>query len=110
MASEEEHAAGRMYCSSMRPIGKKPPAPSAKTRESAGPMTLGNMRSLGPRSIDATCKACGHREIVNVDDWPDEEPVPALGPRMRCSNCGHLGASVRPDWTQLRGVPGKPRP
>jgi hypothetical protein len=44
--------------------GKKPPAPSVRRRPAAiGPMTLGNMRSLGPRSLDVTCKACGHHII-----------------------------------------------
>ena len=66
-------------------------------------MTLGNMRSLGPRSLDVTCKACGYRTTVNVDGYPDDAAVPSVGPRMRCSRCGHLGAGVRPDWTQLRG-------
>jgi rubredoxin len=78
-------------------------------RTPTGPMTLGNMRSLGPRSLDIRCKACGYHATLNVDKWPDEEPVPAFGPRMRCSKCGHVGASVRPDWTQLRGVPGTRR-
>jgi hypothetical protein len=87
-----------------KPPGKKPPAPSA-TR----PMTLGNMRSLGPRSLDVTCSACGYHTTVNVDDWPDEVLVISFGPRMRCTNCGHLGANVMPDWRQLRGVPGTPR-
>jgi hypothetical protein len=89
--------------------GNNPPAPSAKARQPAEPMTLGNMRSLGPRSLDVTCKGCGHHTTVNVDDWHDETPVPSFGPRMRCKKCGHLGANVRPDWAQLRGVPGTPR-
>jgi hypothetical protein len=46
------------------------------------PMTLGNMRSLGPRDLDVTCKACGHRQIVNVDAWPDDVTVLSFGPRM----------------------------
>jgi hypothetical protein len=74
--------------------GKKPPAPSVK-REPAGPMTLGNMRSLGPRSLDVTCRACGHHMTVNVGEWLDEVLVISTGPRMRCRKCGHLGASVR---------------
>jgi hypothetical protein len=77
-------------------------------KQPAGPMTLGNMRSLGPRDLDVTCKACGYHTTVNVDAWPDEEPVTAFGPRMRCSKCDHLGASVRPDWSRLRAAP-RPR-
>jgi ribosomal protein L37E len=79
--------------------------PSMKPREPAGPMTLGNMRSLGPRSLDVMCRACGHHTSVNVDAYADDVAVPSLGPRMRCRKCGHLGANVRPDWSQLRGVP-----
>jgi hypothetical protein len=31
------------------------------------PMTLGNMRQNGVRSLDVTCRACGHHTEVNVD-------------------------------------------
>jgi hypothetical protein len=41
---------------------------------------------------------------LNVDAYPDDMLVLALGPRMRCSCCGHLGATVRADWSQLHGV------
>jgi ribosomal protein L37E len=77
--------------------------------EPTGPMTLGNMRSLGPRSLDVTCAVCGYRTIVNVDFWPDEAMVLSFGPQLRCRRCGHQGVNVRPDWTQLRGAPGTPR-
>jgi hypothetical protein len=40
-----------------------------------------------------------------LDAPPDEEPVLAFEPRMRCSECGHLGAGERPDWWRLRGLP-----
>jgi hypothetical protein len=33
-------------------------------------MTLANMRSLGPRSLDVTCKKCGYQTKVNVDAYP----------------------------------------
>jgi hypothetical protein len=68
-------------------------------------MTLGNMRGLGPRDLQVTCNSCGHHTTINVDRFPDEIEVLALGPRMRCTKCGHLGGSVRADWSQLRGVP-----
>ena len=84
---------------------RKSPAPSVKTRELTRPMTLGNMRGLGPRSLDVTCTACGYHTTFNVDDWPDEVLVPSFGPRMRCTKCGHLGANVMPNWRQLRNAP-----
>jgi hypothetical protein len=83
--------------------GKKPLTPSTSERQKG--MSLGNMRSLGPRSLDVTCTACGRRTIFNLDDWPDEVLVQWFAPRMRCSKCGHRGANVRPDWTQLRAAP-----
>jgi hypothetical protein len=79
-------------------MGKPPDKPT-------GPMTLGNMRSLGPRSLDVTCNACGHHTTANVDSYPDDMPVLSFCLRMRCRKCGQLGANVRPDWSQLRGVP-----
>jgi hypothetical protein len=74
-------------------------------KQPTGPMTLGNMRSLGPRSLDVTCRACGHYTSVNVDAYADDVAVPSLGPRMRCTKCGRLGAYARPNWSELRGVP-----
>ena len=49
---------------------------AARMATARGLMTLGNMRSLGPRDLDVTCEACGHRTIVNVDAYPDDAEVP----------------------------------
>ena len=87
-------------------LGKRPLAPSTKLPEPAGPVSLGDMRGLGPRSLDVTCRACGHHTLFNVDDWPDEVLVSSFGQRMRCARCGHLGASVRPHWSRLHVLPG----
>jgi ribosomal protein S27AE len=62
----------------------------------ARPMSLGNMRSLGPHSLDVTCGACGYHTTFNVDAWPDEVLVQSFEPRMQCGQCGHQGANVRP--------------
>ncbi len=88
---------------------KKPPVPSLKMRKLIGPMSLGNMRHLGPRSLVVTCLAYGYHTTFNVDEWPNEILVPAFGPHIACTKCAHLGANVRPDWTQLRGVPAETR-
>jgi ribosomal protein S27E len=50
------------------------------------------MRRNGVRGLYVTCQHCGHETVVNMDAWPDDVPVPSFGPRMRCSQCGELGA------------------
>ncbi len=51
-------------------------------------MTLGNMRSLGVRSIIVSCTPCGHSGVVSCDRWPDDFPMPDVVTRLRCSACG----------------------
>jgi hypothetical protein len=64
------------------------------------PMTLGNMRANGVRSLDVCCWACHHRAIMSADPWPDGVPVPTFGPRMVCTRCGIIGADARPHWQE----------
>ena len=64
------------------------------------PMTLGNMRELGVRSLAVTCELCHHDVVLPVDAWGDAVPVPAFGPRMVCTRCGIVVADVRPNWRQ----------
>jgi hypothetical protein len=40
------------------------------------PMTLGNMRHNGVRSLFVSCWQCHHRAIMSADRWPDHVPVP----------------------------------
>jgi hypothetical protein len=61
------------------------------------PMTLGNMRELGVRSLDVSCWNCRHRAMLCVDRWPDDVAVPTFGPRMVCTGCGIVGADARPN-------------
>lgn len=64
------------------------------------PMTLGNMRDLGPRSVVASCLTCLHSAIVNVDRFPDAFPVPDLALRMWCSKCRSRDIQTRPNWKE----------
>jgi hypothetical protein len=64
------------------------------------PMTLGNMRENGVRSLDVTCWQCHHRAIMSADPWSDDVPVPTFGPRMVCTRCGIVGADARPNWKE----------
>jgi hypothetical protein len=63
-------------------------------------MTLGSMRRHGVRSLFVTCQHWGHERAVDMDGWPDDATVPSLGPRMRCSRCGKLGATAVPNWIE----------
>jgi hypothetical protein len=42
---------------------------------------------------------CNHSTTMNADHMPDDTPIRALGSRMVCTKCGHVGADVRPDWS-----------
>jgi hypothetical protein len=66
----------------------------------SSPMTLGNMRSQGVRSLSGSCWLCHHGAVLLVDRWPDDVPVPAFGPRMACTSCGIVGADARPNCTE----------
>ena len=73
-----------------------------KTASSTAPMTLGNMRANGVRTLIVYCLAC-HRDVVfNVDIYRDEVPVPAFSPRMVCTACGMIGADARLNWSEHR--------
>jgi hypothetical protein len=48
-------------------------------------MTLGNMRSLGVRSLFATCRTSDHETTVNVDAWSPSHPMDPKGN----ANCYH---------------------
>jgi hypothetical protein len=64
------------------------------------PMTLGNMRANGVRSLDVCCWVCHHRAIMGADPWSEDVPVPTFGPRMVCTRCGIVGADARPNWQE----------
>ena len=70
------------------------------------PMTLGNMRAQGIRSIDAFCQAigCGHAATIDIDGLPDNLPVPDVGLRLRCSRCGSRAIHTRPNWAELQAA------
>jgi hypothetical protein len=66
------------------------------------PMSLGNMREHGGRSVAAHCQEtnCGHSASINVNDLPDDFPVPDVSLRLRCSACGSRNVKTQPDWKQ----------
>ena len=70
------------------------------------PMTLGNMRTNGVRSLAVTClsRSCHHEAVLQVAIYSDDVPVPAFGPRMVCTVCGGIGADARPNWRERAPV------
>ena len=67
-------------------------------------MTLGNMRANGVRSLFVYCHSCHRSAEFNVDHMPDHVEVPSIGPRLVCTECGMVGADVRPDWGDMRMI------
>ena len=65
------------------------------------PMTLGNMRALGVRSLAVTCELCHHEALLAADEWPGAVLVRAFRPRMVCTRCGIVGADARPNWREF---------
>jgi hypothetical protein len=43
------------------------------------PMTLGNMRQLGVRSLAVYCWNCHHQTVLSADRWPDDELEMTIG-------------------------------
>jgi hypothetical protein len=65
-------------------------------------MTLGNMRSLGVRSLAVTCELCHHEAVLLVERWADAVLVRSFRPKMACTACGIVGADARPNWQEMR--------
>jgi hypothetical protein len=63
------------------------------------PMTLGNMRELGVRSLDVACWNCHHQAVLSADR-SDDVAVPTFGPRMVCTGCGIVGVDAWPNWKE----------
>jgi hypothetical protein len=74
---------------------------STRPRSPAGdPMTLGNMRANGVRSLAVSCHLCHHQAVLSADPWSDDVPVPSFGPRMVSTRCGIVCADARPNWRE----------
>jgi hypothetical protein len=78
------------------------PGGSLRGPSYATPMTLGNMRANGVRTLGVWCGAhrCNHHGVLDVTSYSDGVPVPAFGPRMVCTVCGAIGADARPNWNE----------
>jgi hypothetical protein len=72
--------------------------PDQATRE---PMTLGNMRQNGVHRLLVYCNGlrCWHSATVDADFLAGDVVLKSLEQRMVCSQCGLIGADVRPNWS-----------
>jgi hypothetical protein len=66
---------------------------------------MGHIRGHGCRDLLIYCGSgrCNHSA---TGDWlADDVPVRSLCRRMVCTQCGMIGADVRPDWSpQVKGA------
>ena len=48
------------------------------------PMTLGNMRANGVRTLAAWClgRGCNHFRVLDVSGYAGDVPLPSFGPRL----------------------------
>jgi hypothetical protein len=48
------------------------------------PMSLGNTRANGVRTLAAWClgRGCNHFRVLDVCGYPNDVPAPSLGPRF----------------------------
>jgi hypothetical protein len=79
-------------------------------RTTDGPCTLGNIRSHGCTRLLVFCLApyCHHKAHIDGKRWPDDYDVKWLEPLMVCTQCGLVGADVRPDWSPMVSRKGRP--
>jgi hypothetical protein len=85
-----------------------PPAKRRPTRYNGPPVTMGHIRSHGIRRLLIYCTQglyCHHSAVVDADRWPDDSALLDLCRRAVCTECGVIGADVRPNWNE-RPPPG----
>jgi hypothetical protein len=59
-------------------------------------------RQSSSATVVATCHCCGHVSNVPVSVLEGRSPmsrVVSLEPRLRCTECGHRGATLRVEWS-----------
>ena len=67
---------------------------------------LENMRSLGCRDLLVYCSnapRCWHRSKINADRWPNDTAIVDIESLFVCTQCGAIGAELRPDFSPHTG-------
>ena len=70
--------------------------------ETFEPVTMGHIRGHGVARLLVYCGSinCSHSSTIDGAPFPATLVPRSLGQRMVCKVCGHVGAEVRPDWSQ----------
>ena len=65
--------------------------------QSQTPMTLGNMRTNGVRTLAVYCggRGCHRQAVLDVSGYVDDVPVPAFGPQKIRLNWGRAKSCRR---------------
>src|SRR5450755_3493342 len=63
----------------------------ARLNDPIEPMTLGNMRANGVRSLAVSRRQCQYEAALSADRWPDLVLVQSFGPHMVRTRCGTIG-------------------
>jgi hypothetical protein len=75
--------------------------------ESFEPVTMGHLRGHGVTRLLVYCGSinCSHSSTIDGEPLSDDFAPRSLGIRMVCKACGHVGADIRPDWSQHTEAP-----
>jgi hypothetical protein len=69
-------------------------------------MTLANMRANGVQTLAAWClgRGCNHHRVLDVSAYPDDQPVPSFGPRLRCESLRALRCRRAAELAGMHGT------
>jgi hypothetical protein len=86
-------------------LGNAPEKPVSM--KGPGPVTIGELRRTG-KLLEVGCTKCWRVVYVDPVTLPfhDQEAVPTVHQRMKCSECGAIAGYSRPD-ARVHGVDGK---
>ena len=80
------------------------------------PMSIANMKQNRVSAVEAWCEGpgCHHRISIPLEEiyamgFTNADAVIDIGGKLRCSKCGHKGATTQPDWTTRKDVSGAPQ-
>jgi hypothetical protein len=66
------------------------------------PATVANSQQNGARGITARC-ACNHEAMIPFEKLRQDEFVPDIALRLRCTACGGKRIETYPDWSARWG-------